>query len=128
MTTIQQLLGMIDDWKHRLPPSLFYTTVIGWKYSEETAMAGWELFCKVRRQISMDEIHQYMLNKREGKVPEIKPKNYRYIDVRDCRRCGADHDHVLFQQLSNPIDGKWKWWGMCPVLSQPVLLGVVEMK
>lgn len=129
MTAMEQLLGMIDSWKYKAPPELFHAYVTGWGCSQEFAMAGWELFCKVRRSVSKVEIQQYILSRKkaEMEIPELAEKDFMYIDVRGCQRCGGDHSHVLFKKLSNPPD-VWKWWSTCPDKLEPILLRTVEMK
>lgn len=58
---------------------------------------------------------------------ELKPDDYMYVDVRDCARCGGDHDHVIFKPLRNAAD-EWDWWGTCPALGQPIFVKVIEQK
>ena len=45
------------------------------------------------------------------------------VTVRCCQRCGQDHIDLEFKDISNPSD-EWKFWAMCPLLSQPILLKV----
>ncbi len=47
------------------------------------------------------------------------------IMVRQCQRCGQDHE-MDFAPLANPVD-EYAWWGMCPVIEQPVLLAIVPV-
>ena len=42
-----------------------------------------------------------------------------------CQRCGRDHEDLEFEELKNPAD-EWKFWAMCPLTNQPVLLCIVE--
>lgn len=59
-------------------------------------------------------------------------ENYKimYIDVKSCARCGQDHDHVLFQAFTKPIlnaemdELLFLYWGMCPILAEPILLNM----
>lgn len=54
-----------------------------------------------------------------------------FADVKDCVRCGEDHDHLWFQVLTNPMFGgydiaDWTHWALCPRLGEPVLLQVTD--
>ena len=57
----------------------------------------------------------------------LEQGEYMYLDVRNCQRCGGNHDHTLFKLMTNAPD-EWKWWGACPALHEPLLLRRVEMK
>lgn len=41
-------------------------------------------------------------------------------DMTECPRCGADHELKL-EYLVGDRDN-WQYWGMCPVVGQPVLI------
>ncbi|MCL4296304.1 MAG: HAD-IIIA family hydrolase [Anaerolineae bacterium] len=47
-------------------------------------------------------------------------------NVYGCARCGANHTELEFKQFTNGAvtdpDGNWPYWGMCPTLSEPILL------
>lgn len=45
--------------------------------------------------------------------------------LRDCARCGKDHKNLLFVPLTNAAD-EWKWWCMCPIIQEPILLALSE--
>lgn len=45
------------------------------------------------------------------------------VDVKCCQRCGQNHSQLKFGRLSNPTD-EWRWWALCPVNRQPILLKV----
>lgn len=42
-------------------------------------------------------------------------------DVKGCPRCGLNHAQLRFTRLTNPVDD-WKWWALCPVNGQPILM------
>lgn len=45
-------------------------------------------------------------------------------NVRNCARCGQDHNDLEFVLLSNPTD-EYGWWASCPFNGQPISLAVV---
>lgn len=47
------------------------------------------------------------------------------VDVNKCQRCGKDHSQLLFYPLANPAD-LYKWWSICPVTQQPLMVKVTE--
>lgn len=50
-------------------------------------------------------------------------------DVFHCRRCGQNHDGIVFARFRRPIvdaDGTvWERWGMCPTTDEPILLSAI---
>ena len=46
------------------------------------------------------------------------------LDVKECSRCGNDHDGIKFYELSHPI-GDYDLWAKCPEVDEPLLLKVV---
>mgnify|MGYP006297879239 CR=1 FL=1 len=48
-----------------------------------------------------------------------------YMDVMRCARCGKNHRHLAFYPLTNPSD-EFDYFGVCPVLWQPVLMAIEE--
>lgn len=52
------------------------------------------------------------------------------IDINNCARCGGDHEDLEFRKFTRyPVveGGKtFEWWAACPILSEPILLMVVE--
>lgn len=45
------------------------------------------------------------------------------VDISNCARCGEDHEQMIFSLLANASD-EWKYFGMCPVTDQPVMLRI----
>lgn len=45
------------------------------------------------------------------------------VNVKHCQRCGTNHNNLKFLELFNPVDD-WKYWAMCPVMDQPILLKI----
>ena len=43
------------------------------------------------------------------------------VDVKNCPRCGQDHNEMSFTPLVAPSN-QWTHWGMCPVKDEPLLL------
>lgn len=66
---------------------------------------------------------------REG-APTLMPQIT--TDVRDCARCGDDHDGVIFAELLRPIElmqrqgggyvFKITHWASCPKTAEPILM------
>lgn len=48
------------------------------------------------------------------------------IDVKDCARCGQNHEQMEAKPFTNPVndtDGApWTHWFLCPVTGEPVLV------
>lgn len=44
-------------------------------------------------------------------------------EVKGCARCGEDHQ-TTFRKFTNPQDD-FKWWGICVILGEPVLMKTV---
>ncbi len=42
------------------------------------------------------------------------------VNVKNCARCGQNHDAQLFSRLSNPQDENG-WWAFCPERREPVM-------
>jgi len=62
-----------------------------------------------------------MLTMRETKKANIK----------DCARCGNDHEGLIFKRFVRPIYDKdgtiWHYWTLCPETDEPLLMrGVWE--
>jgi hypothetical protein len=47
------------------------------------------------------------------------------IDVRNCARCGGDHDGLDCKRFARP-PGEWTFWGTCPDSGDPVLVRITE--
>lgn len=58
--------------------------------------------------------------KREKKFPEVF-----YVTIRDCARCGDNHDNLMFQRFQYPPDD-FDAWGMCPDTNEPILMTVLS--
>lgn len=59
------------------------------------------------------------------------------IDVRNCARCGQDHDALTFKQFQRPVtedkdkDNEtilWTHWAVCPVTDDPILLRLIKIE
>lgn len=54
-------------------------------------------------------------------------------DIRDCARCGQDHEQLEFKSLTRPVEyhgeSIYQLWALCPVSGEPILMRVeVERK
>jgi len=47
------------------------------------------------------------------------------IAVKNCARCGGDHEKVAFQKFNFPPDDLTHW-GMCPDTGEPILMLQVD--
>lgn len=51
-------------------------------------------------------------------------------NVRQCARCGQDHENIVYRRLTHPItdsDGKvWTHWAPCPTNGEPILMMFVD--
>lgn len=47
------------------------------------------------------------------------------LDVRNCVRCGGDHDAVEVKPLTRPSE-EWGYWAMCPAVNEPIMMAVEE--
>lgn len=45
----------------------------------------------------------------------------RVLNIRDCVRCGGDHDAVDFKELMRRAPG-WDEWAICPTTGEPIPL------
>jgi hypothetical protein len=54
------------------------------------------------------------------------------VNIRNCARCGQDHNNLEFTRFKGNLvecsGSTWKYWGMCPIHNEPVLLNVVTNK
>ncbi|MFB6371622.1 MAG: hypothetical protein ABEN55_00570 [Bradymonadaceae bacterium] len=49
------------------------------------------------------------------------------VMIEECPRCGCDHPTTLERMMQKGDgEGDWEWWGMCPVVEQPVLVAEDE--
>lgn len=55
--------------------------------------------------------------------------NEKRYPVRQCARCGQDHEEIVYKQFERPVedtDGTvWNWWGTCPVTGDPILMAEI---
>jgi hypothetical protein len=47
------------------------------------------------------------------------------VSIKNCARCGEDHELLDFKLLSNPI-AEWTHFSICPKTDEPILLEIVE--
>lgn len=63
-------------------------------------------------------------------MPEAPIPIHVTVDIYLCARCGANHEGVEFKRFMSPMrdsDGAiWEWWGMCPLMNEPILLRHVQ--
>jgi len=45
------------------------------------------------------------------------------VAIRQCARCGGDHDPLLFYRFDRPPEGA-EYWAECPVSGDPILMHV----
>jgi hypothetical protein len=48
------------------------------------------------------------------------------VDVKQCARCGKDHEKVVFKKLTQP-GPRHSHWAPCPTNQEPIMMRVVEM-
>jgi hypothetical protein len=51
------------------------------------------------------------------------------VSVKNCARCGRDHDRVNFERFTRPVEIEneiFKYFGMCPQTDEPILMRVEE--
>jgi len=48
-------------------------------------------------------------------------------DVKNCARCGSDHEDMVFIRMQNPIDPEYPFWALCPKGYGPILLQPIEI-
>jgi hypothetical protein len=57
---------------------------------------------------------------------EAKNKDRRIaVNVKECARCGCDHEKQVFTKLMRPSDG-WTYFSVCPKTSQPIMLMIAD--
>lgn len=64
-------------------------------------------------------------------MPPVTDSGKVRIMIRNCARCGGDHE-IDFQRFKDepishpcfPVD--YEWWGSCPVNGDPVLMTVIH--
>lgn len=62
-------------------------------------------------------------------MDEIPQRPVKVI-VKECARCGETHPMLFHEFKRNPIrcDGSYlRWWGMCDIAGEPVLLAQQEV-
>ena len=48
-------------------------------------------------------------------------------EIRNCARCGGDHDGVEFKEFTIPPDDiEYTHYGLCPSNGEPILLAIVD--
>jgi hypothetical protein len=87
---------------------------------------------KVKCFVCNENIGNYHILGSQGVLEEIM-KDREFITVNSCARCGKDHEHLEFRKFrNNPIidpDGiTWSYWGMCPIMGEPILLTFEDCK
>lgn len=45
--------------------------------------------------------------------------------IRTCARCGGDHPHLVFRQLTE-ASHDWTHWAICPTVLEPLMLKFVD--
>lgn len=83
---------------------------------EEGSRIWKELYCTVEK---------YQKKIKETREALTQVAGVKRIDVKQCQRCGHDHDSMLFYPLANPADPELAHYSMCPTLNQPLMLRIV---
>jgi hypothetical protein len=57
-------------------------------------------------------------------------KETMYVDIKSCARCGGNHVRSLFTRFVNaPLtieNSTFRFWGVCPVHGEPILMNIVS--
>jgi hypothetical protein len=51
------------------------------------------------------------------------------INIKNCSRCGENHNDLVFKALTIPFeakDGGWTYWAKCPINGEPILMKIIE--
>ncbi|GAF74429.1 unnamed protein product [marine sediment metagenome] len=58
----------------------------------------------------------------DGLVAEVGTMDKIVINLRNCVRCGNDHEALEFELLRGRLQLDYSHWAMCPVENQPVFI------
>lgn len=80
-------------------------------------------FIKIERESTRGEVAA-ALRDLANRIDDPKNQERRYIhNLKNCARCGENHNSIEIGKLTNPIDN-FDFWGFCPNTGEPILVSM----